>query len=53
MKLLQKVGAGLLLSVGYMFLMLTLADLVALGTTEEEKEEARDGVLGGLILGVP
>lgn len=53
MKLIKKVGAGLLLSVGSLCLMITLAGLVAPGTTEQEKQEAQDAVIARLIFGLP
>lgn len=53
MKLIKKVGAGVLFSGGFLCLMISLAGLVDPGTTEQEKQEAQDAVIAGLILGVP
>ena len=55
MKLFQQVSAGLLLSLGFIFLMVIPVGIITYSqeNTQEEKQEALSSILGGLILGVP
>lgn len=53
MKLLKKVSAGLLLSLGFLCLMTSVFYLVEPGTTLEEKQEASEDITAGIVLGVP
>ncbi|WP_414548655.1 hypothetical protein [Anabaena sp. CCY 0017] len=56
MKTVKKVCAGFMLTVGVLFLMVsvgTLFELNAENITLEQKQEAQDAFLGGIVLGVP
>ena len=56
MKTVKKFCAGFMVSVGVLFLMVsvgTLFELNAENITPEQKQEAEDAFLGGLFLGVP
>lgn len=53
MKPIKKLAAGLLISVGFFFLMISIAELVDKDTTRTEKQEASDTAIGGIIIGVP
>ena len=56
MKSIKKVCAGFMVSVGVLFLMVsvgTLFELNAENITLEQKQEAQDAFLGGIVLGVP
>ena len=55
MKLFQQLSAGLLLSLGFIFLMVVPVGIITYGQedSQEEKQEALSSILGGLILGVP
>lgn len=56
MKLFKKIAAGLLLSWGFICLMITVSELPNLlgkNVTPEAKAEARDTAIGGIALGFP
>ncbi|MBE9199557.1 MULTISPECIES: hypothetical protein [unclassified Nodularia (in: cyanobacteria)] len=56
MKIIKKVCAGLMLSFGVLFLMVSvsaLSDLNDENNIPEETQEAQDTLLGGIVLGVP
>lgn len=53
MKLFKKIGAGLLLSLGFFCLMITVSSLVDKKTTTQEQNDSLDSAIGGLVLGVP
>lgn len=53
MKFLKKVGAGLLLSIGFFCLMIAISELVDRDPTPEEQSESIDTVIGGIAFGVP
>ncbi|WP_414545749.1 hypothetical protein [Nostoc sp. CCY0012] len=56
MKIIKKVSAGFMLSLGLLCLLVsfsTLSDLTAEDKTPEEKAEAQSAFWGGIIFGVP
>lgn len=53
MKFLKKVGAGLLLSLGFFCLMIMISELVDRDTTPQEKSDSLDTVIFGIAFGVP
>lgn len=53
MKFLKKVGAGLLLSIGFFCLTIAISELVDRDTTPQEKSESLDTVIFGIAFGVP
>ncbi len=53
MKILKKVGAGLLLSLGFFCLMIAIGGLVDKDETPQEERESLDTVIGGIAFGVP
>lgn len=56
MKTIKKVCAGFMLSVGFIFLMVSISALFELNAeniTPEQRQEARDALLGLIALGVP
>ncbi|TVP62653.1 MAG: hypothetical protein EA343_10580 [Nodularia sp. (in: Bacteria)] len=56
MKLIKKVCGGLMLSLGLLFLIAsfgTLSELNAENNSPEQKEEAKNTVFTGIVLGVP
>jgi hypothetical protein len=56
MKIIKKISAGIMLSFGFLFLIVSLASLSDLTTdnkTPEEKEELQGAFWGGLALGLP
>ena len=53
MKFLKKVGAGLLLSLGFFCLMIAISELVDRDKTPQKKSESLDTAIGGIAFGVP
>ena len=56
MRSIKKVCAGFMLSLGFLFLMVSLSalfDLNAENNTPEQIEEAKNEILGGMVLGLP
>lgn len=53
MKPIKKLAAGLLISVGFIFLMISVAELIDQDTPPKNKQEASDVTSGGIIIGVP
>lgn len=56
MKSIKKVCAGFMLSLGFLFLMASvsaLSDLTAENNSPEQKEDAQNRLLAGIVLGVP
>ncbi|WP_414565384.1 MULTISPECIES: hypothetical protein [unclassified Anabaena] len=56
MKIIKKISAGFMLSLGFLCLLVsfsTLSDLTAEDTTPEEKAEAQSAFWGGIVFGVP
>ena len=53
MKLFKKVGAGLLLSLGFFCLTIAVIGVIAPGETPQEKKESSDAAVAGIAFGVP
>ncbi|MBF1988015.1 hypothetical protein [Fischerella thermalis] len=55
MKFIKKVSAGVLLSFGFIFLMISAVEILTYNQkpTPQEQQKAADTIIGGLVFGLP
>ncbi|MCP6761691.1 MAG: hypothetical protein NHB32_23765 [Fischerella sp. CENA71] len=55
MKFIKQLSAGVLLSFGFIFLMIATVEILTYNQkpTPQEQQEARDTMMGGLVFGLP